>query len=527
MPSLVPTEFLPPTIRPGPTPFPAETLHLGWVSPEERGALVPELAVGPDGTIYVAGGDGGLEAVSPTGETLWRYQGDHGSVRFLTLDPAEGTLYYVADGRDLHALGTDGGLRWVFPSDLSIFRSIVVPDGSVFLWGQGPDGEASRGFRVSSEGAGEPLTWSVQAGFSVQPVADSSGRLFLWSDGGSLAILSPEGAVLRECEESAPYAAVRGADDVLIYSAYWEGVVARDAECRELWRYPTGGEKDGRAIAVDAGEKVYVGGTVGQVYALSAQGQLLWETEPDPSVGDIEYVAWNGINTLYARGDLGYLMAFDYQGRRLWTHRLYRAGRPWALETTPDGGLAMVQSGRLWLFTGDARLTHSLPDPVPLPQTTQQVEEEVVSYLLKMIEGQIAFVDDRFGSEELQIGPHLIVWAPVKEGSSYSLDVPAKRVWWHEGGYLTHRQDAEEAQVEYWELAGAEYERGGEPEGGRRVGGYYAFGVSSVGAGRDEAKVYLMSRDMVLTEARGYVYTLRRSPSGDWWVYRTTLLWEE
>jgi outer membrane protein assembly factor BamB len=100
-------------------------------------------AIGPDGTIYVGatksswwpfpmmyGEDGFAVALSPDGRRKWRYNMSSGVSAVAVAD--DGTVYATA-GRELHALKSNGTIRWTFAVDTgTLYAPAVGADGVIY-----------------------------------------------------------------------------------------------------------------------------------------------------------------------------------------------------------------------------------------------------------------------------------------------------------------------------------------------------------------------------------------------------------
>ena len=95
-------------------------------------------SIGPDGTIYVGTRDrySTLFAVNPDGTIKWRYEAI-GSVNHIFSSPlidAEGTIYFGADDRNVHAVNPDGTGRWIFPVHLWVRIPVALAgDGTLYV----------------------------------------------------------------------------------------------------------------------------------------------------------------------------------------------------------------------------------------------------------------------------------------------------------------------------------------------------------------------------------------------------------
>ncbi|MBI4336449.1 MAG: PQQ-binding-like beta-propeller repeat protein [Chloroflexi bacterium] len=148
-------------------------------------------AIGPDGTIYVGGGDW-LIAINPQGDKKWRLPlpvgGELGS-GFNDYSPTigpDGTIYVAANDDHLYAVNPDGSLKWRFETKIDRTSPAVGADGTVYV-----GGEDRNLYALNPDGS---LKWKAQgSGFRWSPVIDSDGVVF-WAG----RAFSPSGIQLRE-----------------------------------------------------------------------------------------------------------------------------------------------------------------------------------------------------------------------------------------------------------------------------------------------------------------------------------------
>src|SRR5207247_11255038 len=93
--------------------------------------------VGPDAAVYYGFNSGSLVALEPTGQLRWQYVVEGGpDFNIIVSTPAlasDGTLYF-GGAHWLHALGTNGQLRWRFDAGTGILGApLIAPDGTVYF----------------------------------------------------------------------------------------------------------------------------------------------------------------------------------------------------------------------------------------------------------------------------------------------------------------------------------------------------------------------------------------------------------
>ncbi len=167
-------------------------------------------AIGPDGTIYVMGGQDKLFAVYPDGTQRWMYLLDH-SYEMSFASPAvdtDGTIYIAAeDGIQgfLYVVNPNGTNKWRYAVTGSgrVLRSspAIAPDGTIYVGtksggttapGQllaiNPDGTFKWAFDVSQVHA-------VADDIYCSPTVGADGTIYFGAETGSLYVINPDGTL--------------------------------------------------------------------------------------------------------------------------------------------------------------------------------------------------------------------------------------------------------------------------------------------------------------------------------------------
>ena len=206
-------------------------------------------AIGPDGTIHVAGGRH-VHAVDPKGGIRWTYETP---ARTFTLSsPAvasDGTIYVGGDDHALHAIDRDGSPRWTFktgdlirtPPSIGADGTIYVPSYDGRLYAVDPDGSERWSVVVmrAPEGyEGSPV--QVNSPPSIGP----DGAIYVLGRG--LFAINPGGSIrwhFNSRTSSYRTTPILGADgNVYLGSGF--AVTALDAQGRLLWDYNPGDVRD-------------------------------------------------------------------------------------------------------------------------------------------------------------------------------------------------------------------------------------------------------------------------------------------
>ena len=202
-------------------------------------------ALGPDGTIHVAGGRH-VHAVDPQGEILWTYETPVRTFAFSSPAVAsDGTIYVGGDDHALHAINRDGSPQWTFKTgDLIRTAASIGADGTIYV--PSYDG---RLYAVHPDGSER---WSVVVmrapeGYEGSPVQVNSppsigpdGAIYVLGRG--LFAINSDGSIRWHFESGTSgfrTTPILGADGT-VYLASGPAVTALDAQGRLLWEYQPG-----------------------------------------------------------------------------------------------------------------------------------------------------------------------------------------------------------------------------------------------------------------------------------------------
>lgn len=205
-------------------------------------------ALGPGGTIYVATDKGTVAAVSSSGKMLWTHKTSDEIAGSVTIGRT-GLLYVAGDS--VHCLEPNGRQRWGFgaPEGDYFYASPVVNDSGVvyvgntdgFLYCLGPNGRQQ--WRAAAPEGDEIRSEAVFA---------PDGSLWFGTDGDFLCRMQPGAAPEKEYE----------ATDILISTP-----------------------------ALSDKHTMYFLPDDGTLYALSANGRLLWERDVATGEKDVYYTS--------------------------------------------------------------------------------------------------------------------------------------------------------------------------------------------------------------------------------------------
>jgi hypothetical protein len=166
-------------------------------------------SVAPDGTVYVVEHifDIKLRALNPNGSTKWSIElpGDHSSWQCAPLIGPNGTVY-VAGGNDLYAISPLGKILWDKPAgSYPAFDS----HGVLYVGGAG----ASYGIRVSAITPDGTTKWTTSVPGAAKPTVGADGNIYVGSASG-LTKLRPDGAIVWS--RAVPWGPWGGGDSIVL-----------------------------------------------------------------------------------------------------------------------------------------------------------------------------------------------------------------------------------------------------------------------------------------------------------------------
>jgi outer membrane protein assembly factor BamB len=208
------------------------------------GAGIGAPAVGFDGSVYFAGSNGTLFAVSPAGSQLWTQP--VGNVDYLEKSPtlgADGTIYLSAiDLGQLYAWRPDGTLKWQRALNGGSDSVSLASDGTIYV---------SAEYILCAFASDGTSLWNYSTnGFADHcPVIGQGGTLYL-----------------AAWESEAPLGYI-----IVLRAILPTGVLNWEFKQPSSWGQPYGPPTP----AVDSAGTIYYTG-FGTLYAISANGQLEW-----------------------------------------------------------------------------------------------------------------------------------------------------------------------------------------------------------------------------------------------------------
>jgi outer membrane protein assembly factor BamB len=229
---------------------------------------------------------------------LWTYRASVPPVRGQRVDWWEGDVAVGPDG-DLfvgntggtaYALRPDGRLKWTFTAGNSVWTTPAFEaDGSSF-WGS----LDLHVYHLSA--AGKPLWRTFTPGYVISsPAIGSDGTVYVGSFDSRLYALDPSTGAVRWTFKTADHVYsspaleqdARGHTDAIYVASADGSVYALNASGHLRWRFDTGEPvRSSPALgrAPGGGEIVYVGASNGKLYAINAgTGRLRWSYDTTPT----------------------------------------------------------------------------------------------------------------------------------------------------------------------------------------------------------------------------------------------------
>lgn len=107
---------------------------VSWTAQTNQSSYSPvyDVAVGPDGDVYVALGDDTVRKMDASdGTTLWTYSGHRDAVRGVATD-SNRNVYTASDDGTIHKLNSRGNIAWTFTGHLNGVNDIRVSSGNIY-----------------------------------------------------------------------------------------------------------------------------------------------------------------------------------------------------------------------------------------------------------------------------------------------------------------------------------------------------------------------------------------------------------
>ncbi len=242
-----------------------------WSPPQSfRSAPIPT----SDGTIYARRSNGYLYAINSDGTLKWKVWISYDSYVSAALGP-DGTIY-VAGFTDLKAISPQGTILWTFPTGNTIYSSpAIAPDGTIYFGGMD-----TKVYAV------DPNTHQVKSGWPVvtggyvasSPAIGRDGTVYVGASDGKLYAMNPNGtfkwppvALGSGGIDSSPAIGPDGS----VYVGSWDyrvySVNPHTGQINPGWPFVTGHYvRSSPAVAADG--TIFIGSYDGRLYAVNPDG---------------------------------------------------------------------------------------------------------------------------------------------------------------------------------------------------------------------------------------------------------------
>lgn len=533
-PTQTPVPPTPTVPSPTPTKPPFEPLHLGNAWPTGDNDLVGG-AASPDGIIYAMDKEGVLHAWDTSQNELWTYQGNYTQASSPYLSST--FIYIFTDSPNLTAINYDGTEAWTFDFDGRVMSEpLIAPDGSVYIEiYKFNEDFISDVYHLLADGTYEKF--SLKSFDSLDDAfVDSKGNIYSWG-WRAVTILSPDGETIKECEQKGSSRLlsniVLNSNDEMLYIIETSRLMAMGTDCSALWNVSLDKSKEENfsyRLLYGEGDILYIGGSDGSLYALNGKdGATIWKSDAHPEIGEIISLAVLEKGLVYVVTSQAKIAVFDSQGEMKWSSQLYSPNVPDGLFALPTNELVLFHGGQVLVYTSDPSMQYAFPAGAEPPATEEQAREEIVTFVLDFIVkyeiGETADYIRTSGMPWVDSPPeaNIIVYAPALENAENSWeyldnDNPIT-VWWYADGELIIVEDKQKAIEEY------QKNYMDNPASDIFAWGSYDFGIVKLSSDFLSADLYIGASCGPLC-GHGMMYKIQRSPSGEWWIYDSTHLWQ-
>ncbi len=234
-------------------------------------------AIADDGTIYICSFDGFLHALNTDGTVKWKYEalfmGGTSYIRYAPAIGIDGTIYFCGSAGTVYAVNPDGTEKWV--TDITVGQSEAAPaiasDGSIII-------TTSMSELVKLNPSDGSVIWNKSTsglpGYS-SPAIDANGRIFLPFD--NLNAVGPDGVELWESEASGGHSSVAiGADGTIYNGSSDTYLYATNPDGTLKWKFKTGDDIWGSPVIGFDGV-IYIYSTDSYLYAVNPDGTEKWK----------------------------------------------------------------------------------------------------------------------------------------------------------------------------------------------------------------------------------------------------------
>jgi outer membrane protein assembly factor BamB len=252
-----------------------QNVHLDWKTLIPNGELVTSPLVDSNGDVIVASLRGALTKLSSSGQKYWSIY--VGSVVGNPAMGSDGTIYFGSGDRNVWAVTSNGITRWRYTTPMPVHASPLVTDTGVFI------GDRNGTFyRFNLDGS---VAWKYHANGEIWggSAMTRDGRIVFGSlDTYLYCLNATTGTLIFKATTGQEIAGTPLIQDVSIVFGTRENddeygqVVCLKMDGTVRWTYSVTSSIESQPAEGPNGE-VYVATVDGKIFAIQADGQLMWK----------------------------------------------------------------------------------------------------------------------------------------------------------------------------------------------------------------------------------------------------------
>ncbi len=280
---------------------------------------------GPDGSVYVAGENKRVYAISETGTVRWQFKDTEkikgGISLFTSADGAASTLYVVNESGTVTALNAaDGALKWRYTYNNKSAGDagsppVIAENGTIYIVL-----ENGHVLALNPEGT---LDWVYvqEKGreFEYAPQIGPDGAVYVVNEKEDVIALYPDGQIKYQFETEKKITAVPViADDGTLFVPVSEHLYAlnSDGSVRFKFTAPQKGKFESQPTLAPDGSQLYIAMKEKWLFAVSTDtGELAWQYNSDSDLNTSPLVESNGDIHLVSRS--GHYLILSSTGKIL------------------------------------------------------------------------------------------------------------------------------------------------------------------------------------------------------------------
>ena len=326
----------------------------GWQYATSNSGMFTSVAIGADGTIYLANFD--LYAFNPDGTLKWEFTAYGGDTESSPAIGADGTIYIGSLDGNLYAItdnSTVATVKWAFPTGDWVESSPAIgADGTIYVGSD--DGNLYALTDGGSGGVTEKWEFTTGGEVNSSPAisADGATAYVASNDGNLYATNTVDGSKKWAFSAGADFysSPTIGADGTIYFSSWAKGLVyaLTDNGTSVTKNRQFALETSNSSPAIGADGTIYVGSDDGSLRAINPNGTQKWKFATSGAVDSSAAIGADG--TIYTIDGSGTLFALIDGGQRAVTEK-------WAFPTGTGGwgrsSPAIGVDGTIYFGSGD------------------------------------------------------------------------------------------------------------------------------------------------------------------------------